>query len=695
MYYTRLDRFGNTLIDDLLLEHGGFAGNDAVALGCDEQGNSHMIWDCADSVDGTCQARIDRYGYLTVKGKLEKTYKAINNPAVGLDSSGQAHVFYTQYNGKSKYTVVNPDGEVQISQQIIPIVKRYHELKVDQDDNVHLLYPVYTDTHRLAYQRFGAGDTASLAPRTIAVLGWEGSYNDIIRPSLAVDAAHNVFASYFTFGTLPLNLYLEKLDPDGNSVVDGKLIFPEYDDGAHGGAQTEIALDASGNLHLLSFTDFNPGSIAAHAAYGIFDNNTESLDPMRMVIYGTPILDASLLLDSQKEALLIYKASAASGYPPCSSYSLCYQGTSFEANTYNRGLPDLGSDLAHVAWDPFIVRWNAPLVITGTVFNAGWFTSTATTIQVSVAISDTSPAPLASTNVAIPALKPYGSTQFTATLSMPFLPPAGFESLKFLRLKLDVDPSHLMNETSEANNSISAPVPVEPIPTQTRLYMVIRDDTYTVLGGAEAAEYANSGTGYIEGPGYPKKGIDVTGYTTVLANDIPLGDTVISYTVSWNGTNYRDPTPVTLGVKRNASDPYKIDFSPRNTAVMVTDRWASLSGTITKSDGGGGALAGAKLRLVGQGLSLEATSNASGVYSPATLAALGKLIPGEYQVRLSRASYARQVDTLTIEALEAENYQPDHGADRKRLSAWQCDQRVRQPGAGSKGRGVRDRYFDG
>ena len=376
---------------------------------------------------------------------------------------------------------------------------------------------------------------------------------------------------------------------------------------------------------------------------------------MRWIIYDLPILVPTLLLDSQKEAQIIYKAGNSSGYPPCGDYTLCYEGTSFEANTYNRSLPDLGTDVAHLSWDPFILRWNAPLVITGTVFNAGWYTSTATTIQVSVAISDTSPSPLDSINVAVPSLKPYGSYQFMANLSMPFSPPPGFERLRFLRLKLDVDPNHLITETTETNNHTSAPVPIEPIPTQTKLYMVIRDDTYTILGDPNASELVNIGTASILGPDYPEKQIDVTTYSTVLASDIPVGNTVISYTVDWKGKNYRDPTPVVLGVKRNISDPYKIDYTPMNTAVLVTDRWASLSGTITGSDTGLG-LAGAKVRLVGMGMSLEATTDGSGNFSPATLAALAKLIPGEYQVRLSRENYARQVDTLTIDPLEAENY---------------------------------------
>ena len=45
-----------------------------MAIGCDEAGNSHMIWDCSDG-DGTCQARIDQYGYWLWKNKLDTDYE--------------------------------------------------------------------------------------------------------------------------------------------------------------------------------------------------------------------------------------------------------------------------------------------------------------------------------------------------------------------------------------------------------------------------------------------------------------------------------------------------------------------------------------------------------------------------------------------------------------------------------------------
>ena len=244
-------------------------------------------------------------------------------------------------------------------------------------------------------------------------MGWEGGYNNIIRPSLAVDSHNNAFASYFTAITLPLNLYLEKLDQNGDSVIDNMLIFPEYDNGAHGGVMTDITLDANDNLHMVSSTDFRSGNtLAAHPAYGIFDNNAETLQPMRMIIYDDPLLQPDLLVDSQDDAHLIYEAGNTSGYPPCVKYSLCYQSTSFEANTYDLSLPDLGTAVTHLTWDPYILRWNNSVVITGTVFNAGWYTSTATTVRVSAAISDTIYQVIDTADASIPSIGPYKSYKF-------------------------------------------------------------------------------------------------------------------------------------------------------------------------------------------------------------------------------------------------------------------------------------------
>ena len=219
---------------------------------------------------------------------------------------GNAHIFWNKDSiGKSFYNIVDPSGDTLFTQQIIPTARRYNEIEVDQDDNVHMLYAVYTDTvttdetHRMVYQRISTGEELSIEPRTISDLGWEGAYNNVIRPSLAVDFNNNAFASFFTFGELPMELYLEKLDQNGASVVDNLLIFPEYhEDG--GGNRTNIALDADDNLHMVTYTDFRNGLGNANTAYGIFNNDAEVIQPIRMMIYGDTVLNTNILMDFKR-----------------------------------------------------------------------------------------------------------------------------------------------------------------------------------------------------------------------------------------------------------------------------------------------------------------------------------------------------------------------------------------------------------
>ena len=337
---------------------------------------------------------------------------------------------------------------------------------------------------------------------------------------------------------------------------------------------------------------------------------------------------------------------------------LCYQGTAFNTSAYNRSLPDLGIDVAHFSWDPLTIRWEQPFVITGTVFNAGWYTSTATTLVINVELTtgvylEEDPFPL---SINIPALPPNQTYVFSESIVMPYSPGPGYETLKFARLVVEVDDMHLIDETTEENNLISSPILIQPLPTQTGLYLVIRDDTYTVWPGGEGV-YVNTGAAAIDGPGYSKE-MEVTEYATTLADDLLIDAITTTYTIKWQGEGYRSADDVAIGVKRNASDPYLVDFSPDppgNVAVMVTDRWGCAKGHHL-SLRWGWRLAGAKVRLVGQGLSIETTTDTSGRYRPDDEPALGQMIPGDYQIRISAAGYARVIDTISIANLEQKAY---------------------------------------
>jgi hypothetical protein len=650
VYFSRLDRFGNTLIDDVWLDN--VSSTTDVAVGCDEAGDAHVIWKCPD---GLYQARFDRWGYPVISPKVAYNNppygSSVNQLAIDLDSQGNPHVFFEKsWRNVQTYARFDTEGKFVMGSQGQLAGSTYtstpwRDIALDSKDNVHLIWyeTVYPD--RIYYARYSTGDTPAITDTIIGTTGYDSGYNGSQVPALALDPDDNAFILYPN-ATID-QLLLEKIDPDGNTLLHDFNIFPGWEIGGYT-PNSELELDQHGNLHLFSITGFGKGG--SHSAYGSFDNDGAPLYPMRWVLYGNPASKPKVVVDSQDDVHFTYSPNYPTSYPSCPDLSMCYQGTAFDPDAYDRTRPDLGVDGAHLDWTPTIARWHQSLVITGTVFNAGWYTATATTVRVSLLITDTDETPQASTNIAIVSLAPRQTDTFTATLDLPDTPPVGLEELEYLRLRLEVDHTDMITETTESNNVLSIPILVQKIPTKTGLFLMVRDDTETVRGGN--GQWVNTGIAGIKGENYAKE-IPVTSYQTVLGNDIPVENppNPITYTISWEAEHYNTPATAQITVVRDA-DPYVIDYDPRNTAVLVTDRWGSLSGTISKSDGGGGALEGATLRLVGQRLSIEAVTDASGNYSSTSEPKLGKLIPGQYNLRLIHAGYERITDTIVIDSLE-------------------------------------------
>jgi hypothetical protein len=645
VYYSRLDRYGNTLVDDFWLDNVSSATD--LAVGCDDAGNAHAIWNCSE---GLCQARFDPWGYPVIGPSVAYDQDTINQLAIDLDSHGNPHIFFEKYwRNVQIYARFDTDGNFVLGSQSqlsgSSTVTPYRDIALDAEDNVHLMWYEVVGDDRIYYARYSAGDSLSIPDTVIGNTGFDGIINGSREPAMALDPDGNAFILYAN--ATDHKLYLDKIAPDGSLLLDNYEIFPEWEIGGYT-PKSEITLDNLGYLHLFSITAW--GHSVYKPAYGSFTNDGAPLYPMRWIIYGNAVQEPKVMVDSQDEVHFTYRPNYPTGYPSCPDNSMCYQGTAFEPHAYDLTLSDPGIDAAHLSWEPMIARWNEPLVITATVFNAGWVASPPTSVRVDIEVTTgTVLGPPAQMDVSIPALSPRQTHTFTATLSLPFTPPAGMEELEYLRLLLDVDRDGLITETTETNNTLALPILVQKLPTKTGLFLMVRDDTDTARSGSGVG--VNTGSASIEGGAYSVGAIPVTEFVTILGNEIPVTDSVITYTVGWEATGYSTPPKAEIGVKRNSSDPYIIDYNSSNTAVLVTDRWGSLSGTISKSDGGGGGLDGANVRLTGMGLSINATTDTNGQYSPSTLADLGKLIPGEYDVRISRANYARITDTLTIDAL--------------------------------------------
>ncbi len=648
VHYTRLDRYGNTLIDDVQVDRTAESTIDLVAVGCDADGNAHLLWDC---VGGICQARFDAWGYpILPKTRFDDRASTGTEGSIDLDSQGHAHALYEIGTpDRLIYAMLTAGGENPVSIEDpllagIPVTtSRYREIAVDGQDNVHLIWSEEEGEDRLYYARLGADGAGSIPAITVGLLQWDGTVTSAHRPSLALDAQGHAFVLWN--GGVPTQLYLDKIGTDGSAMMEDVVIFPEW----KSGYQQDVTVGPDSRLHLVAPTTWGRSGLGRHAAYGTFDNDGQPADPMRWMLYGWLPREPQLLVDSQNDLHLLfapYNVSSSIDLP-CPASVLCYQSAAFDPITYDRARPDLGVDVAHLDWTPALARWGEPVTVTVTVFSAGWVDSPATALRVDLLDgAEQALTPPVQAQISIPALAPRRTHETTITLDLPTFPPAGYETLAYARLAVHVDPNQAVAETTEANNRISAPLMIQPLPTYAGLFLMVQDLTPTSRGGD--AVPLNTGSAHLVGPEL-NRDLILDSYVSVLA-DVPLGTTMVTYTVSWEASGYRTPGAVQIAIGRNPLDPYEVDYNPTNTAILETDTWGAIEGTLTAQNTGSG-LAGATIRVQGQGVSLQVTSDAAGSFSATTTPALGKLPPGSYRLHASAAGYARVDGTADVPAL--------------------------------------------
>lgn len=658
LYFSRLDRFGNTLIDEVQLDSA--SNIYLVAIACDNHGNAHLFWVTREKL---YRARFDRWGFPVIPPQVvynELASSATDTLATAADQHDNTYVFFRRQTGNIPTLLqLQPNGELAQtavglrsgSSNTTPL---YHQLAIDPLENLHLLWYEAQGADRLYYARYANQTAVSINERLVGNTGYDGVINDARTPDLKVDSGGNACILWQEYDTP--NLRLEKIAPNGNTLLDDFTLFSQWQSNGYT-LPSEIAFDQDGQFHLLTLTGW--GRSVSSSAYGTFSPQGSPLLPMRWIFYGTPMSKPRLLVDSQQDVHITFKSTSSKGYPPCDDDALCYLGTAFDPDSNDLTRSDLGIDAAHLSYEPLISRWGGTLTITTTVYNEGWTGSPAGSLSIALETADGQQ--LAQATRSINALALHSTQTFAAVqLTLPATPPAGMEEMEFLSLHLKADAQNTIPETSEENNSLSVPILVQKLPTKTGLFLIVEDETNTARGGV--SERLNVGSASIQGESYLRQNIPVTETITVLSRDIPVTNALVNYTINWQAAGYAVPAPLILGVKRNSSDPYWIDYIPGNTAVLKTNRWGSLSGNISNE---GSPLAEATVRPVGAGLSIETTTNASGNFSPTAKAELVKLIPGQYQIRVSKAGYARLSETLTLQPLTAHTFNRSMSATDK------------------------------
>ena len=346
----------------MLVDSHASSGWDIIAIACDKVGSAHIFWDCGSDV---CETRFDQWGYRVVDTKVvdDRWTGAGNDAAADMDSQGNAHLLYRMGSSPAHmvYAMFTETGLKAISLDELYIgeayTSRYRQLAVDGGDNVHLVWSEEEGTDRLYYTKLAAISEESIAALEIGQPHWDGSVNDSHKPSLAVDSHNNAIILWNRAD--PSELYLEKINPSGSSVLDDYPIFPEWVCCYH----QDIVVDQSDQFHLWVPTDW--GSSLVLNAIGIFNNNGSIVEPMKWAMYGRKSYSPELMVDSQDDFHLVYQLKYNTmDEPPCPVNYICYESTAFNSNAYNRTLPDIGVDTAHLSWSPSLARWGETLVVT-------------------------------------------------------------------------------------------------------------------------------------------------------------------------------------------------------------------------------------------------------------------------------------------------------------------------------------------
>jgi len=647
-YFSRLDRYGNTLIDDFPVDHSSSLGE--VAMGCSAGGDTHLVWVHSGKL---YQARFDRWGYPIVPPQKALDVSVVGDISLAMDSQGLAYVFFKRYYRPVEQQVVRLDaqGTVQlVSGQLAGGWQNsttfYRKIAIDAQDRLHLMWYEEEGTDRLYYAGYSLQDGSALPPQVVGYTGYDGLWNGAKQPDLAVDEQGHAYVLWHPANSSELRL--EKIAPDGTHLLDDFPLFTQWSSSGYT-PPSVLAVGPDEQLHVLTLSAWGRNS-SGHSAYGAFTLAGEPTLAMRWIYYGTPMDRPWLMVDSHNDLHVVFQSTSTSGYPLCGDATLCYLGTGFTPEAYDLHRSDWGLDIPHVSYEPLLARWGGNVTVSTTVFSAGWTTAPTTTLL--LALETAQGVRLTEQTRTIPALSPRQTYAVNAvSLALPTMPPAGLEELEYLYLHLELDPQGTITETTEANNYLRLPLLVQQLPTRAGLFLIVSDETETVRGGvperlAVGTATLQSSTSY--------RTVPITQEISVLDKALPVTAAPVTYTVSWQAPGYAPPAAAQVAIRRHPSDPYRIDYTPGNTVVLTTQRWGRLSGHLSAN---GQPLAGATIRLEGQGLLLTLTTDAQGNFSPAQAEGLGKLIPGTYELRISRAGYARLRETITIPALGAVFYE--------------------------------------
>ncbi|MBU0511137.1 MAG: hypothetical protein KKD28_13000 [Chloroflexi bacterium] len=615
IYYTRVDRFGNTLIDDLLLEED--AHSNIPRLDVDSHGTAHLVW-ARGSGSKLHYTQIDPWGHMAFP-PVEVDDDTVYYFDIATDMSGQAHIAYTDGMAPTAYRYMYADGRSRIHIPNIHtgVYKSGYPLAIENDNDGNPLFvwhvePTLGGGENLVHARIAFTGTNEITPTIFTILqdsNWQET-----RFGLEADSDDNAMVVWKDDDGTD-QLFYEQISPAGVSLVNDKSIWNGVDTGQ---ASPALDVDIWGQMRVLGPSENGTGTELL--TYGHLDNQGDPFGDFRWIHYRPVPRGALVTTDSARETHILFEKGD----------QLYLMSTVPDQAAQDQTRPDLGLDTAHTRYAPYpAAKWGQSAVVTTTIFNSGWVSATNVMVRATDPISGN----IAMQEINIPQLDPLSGEEIVFQWDLPLV-----DDVNYLTLRIEVDPDDVFTETTKVNNIMTYTLAVLPLPNKGAIYLRLVDETRTLLGERDSVLKGESVTLVAT----PLSGSDAPFTTTVpissslnIVENLPIS---MTYHLSWEKAGYMAVSD-TFSLTRSAADPYLLNYAPDgNTIALKTNRWGTLSGRFfyTDDENTEWPLASADVRIHGMGMEINIQTGGSGVftYTP--------VISGTYNMWFSKIGYARK-----------------------------------------------------
>jgi len=262
IYYEKLDNNGNTLMDDKrLTTDPGESFRRTMAI--DSDNNIHMAWE--DNRDGNFEIYYKQFPVGATQEEIDdiddkRLTTAPDNsytPAMAIDSNSDVHIVWNDRrdgNTEIYYKKLDNSGDTLVDDKRLTTGSSLSvspAIAIDSNNNVHIVWendeysgsganPMNWEIYYTKLDNSGDSlvDDKMLADSSS---GWHPE------PSIDVDSKNILHITWTDYRDGNQEIYYEKLDDDGNTLIDDKRIT---EDSAHS-YDPVLAMDSSDNAHMV------------------------------------------------------------------------------------------------------------------------------------------------------------------------------------------------------------------------------------------------------------------------------------------------------------------------------------------------------------------------------------------------------------------------------------------------------------